>query len=168
MNGTRNSKKDREKTFLIIDSPRSRPSPNESFSLVFKYKYLEQALFFNHHFLAIILVGFFGMFFTPIQTKVEWVNESIDFINALMLGIGVSGVICWCFAFKIKGEINQTVWTACHVLLNVCHILCVLFTLGFFFAVGIKPDGAVSALACGTFSALILGIMLSMKYAYKN
>lgn len=145
----------------------SRGRAREEPFIKFKWKYLEQALFVNHHFLVLILVGLVSLIFPPLATSFAWVNQNIEFINSLMLGVGVSGVFCWCFAFKIRGDVSRIVWTVCHALLNICHILSVAFFLFFFCAVGIKSDGSVSSLACGVFSSSILGIMLSMKYTFR-
>lgn len=147
---------------MVTDSKPIKPS------LEFRWKYIEQALFFNIHFLVCILVGIFGVLFAPTTTHYPWINQNTSFVNAFMLGIGLSGVICWCFTYKVKGEISSLTWFLCHILLNICHIFCVLVFLFFFVAVGVKVDGSISALAGGVFSALIAGIMLSMKYAYKN
>lgn len=137
-------------------------------SLKFNIKHIEQAIYVNPHFLSIILVGFFALLFSPFITSFEWVNESMEFISSLMLGTGISGILCWIFAFKIRGEVSQTLWTLCHILLNICHILSVLFFLFFFIAVGIRENGTISALACGIFSSMIMNVMLSMKYGYRN
>lgn len=136
--------------------------------LKFKLKYVEQAIFVNRHFLVLTLVGFFSLMFSPLRTSSAVFNENVEFINSLMLGVGVSGIVCWIFAFKIKGQISGVVWRACHVLLNICHVLSVVFFLFFFIAVGIKSDGSVSSLACGVFLSLILGVVLSMRYVCKN
>lgn len=162
----------KNRTFLILDEHPENNRYIDTRKPTFKFKYLGQALFFNHHFLVMILVGFFGMIFTPLKTSIDWVNESVEFLNALTLGIGASGIICWIFAYKLKKDysrgISSLVWVACYLLLNVCHILSVLFILGFFASVGIKQNGNISALACGVFVSLITGIMLSIKYAYKS
>lgn len=136
-------------------------------SLDFKFKYIEKALFVNHHFMMLTIMGGLGLIFSPIPTAITWLNSNIEFINSLMLGVGLSGIICWVFAFKIRGEINGITWRACHVLLNICHILSVALFLLFFILVGIKKDGSISSLACGVFSSSILGIMLSMRYGCK-
>ena len=148
---------------MIITSSKKHGEP----SLDLKFKYIEQALFVNNHFLLLIIAGVLGLIFSPVPTAIPWLNNNIEFINSLMLGIGVSGVICWIIAFKIRGEINGITWRACHVLLNICHILSVALFLLFFILVGIKKDGSISSLACGVFSSAILGIMLSMKYNSK-
>lgn len=139
---------------------------------LFKLRYLEQALMFNHHFLMMILVGVFGEFFPPSKTPIIWVNANVDFLNAFFFGAGVSGVICWTFVYKLKKEFNREVgdfvWTGCYILLNVCHILSVVFVIGFFLSVGIKENGQISSLACGIFSSMLIGIILSIKYAYKS
>lgn len=145
-----------------------RNSSIEEPYLKFKMKYIEQAIFVNRHFLVLTLVGFFSLVFAPLRTSSTAFNENVDFINSLMLGVGVSGIICWIFAFKIRGQISGVVWRACHVLLNVCHLLSVLFFLFFFVAVGVKSDGSISSLACGVFLTLIIGVMLSMRYVCKN
>ena len=164
MNGTKNLRKEREenRTFpTLIEHERYHSKP------VFKIKYLGQALFFNHHFLVMILLGFFGVIFTPPKTSIYFINESIDFLNALMLGVGISGVICWIFVYKLK-IISSPVWVACYLLLNIAHIFSVLFVLGFFGAIGIEQNGNISALICGNFFSTLVGIVLSIKYTYKS
>ena len=139
---------------------------------LFKLGYLEQALMFNHHFLTMILVGVCGEFFSPMKTPIIWINANIDFLNAFFFGVGVSGVICWVFVYKLKKEysreISNFVWTGCFILLNICHILSVVFVVEFFLGVGIKQNGQISSLACGVFSSVLIGIVLSIKYAYKS
>ena len=167
MNGTKNLRKEREenRTFpTLIEYERYHSKP------VFKIKYIGQALFFNHHFLVMILLGFFGVIFTPPKTSIYFINESIDFLNALMLGVGISGVICWVFVYKLKKNhyVSSPVWVACYLLLNICHIFSVLFVLGFFGAIGIEQNGNISALICGNFFSTLVGIVLSIKYTYKS
>lgn len=175
MNGTRNSRNEKKKrrtpTILETSTGESYPFPIlfSGYHPVFRLKYIGQALFFNLHFLTMILVGIFGMIFTPLKTSIEWINENINFLNAVILGVGVGGIICWCFVYKFKKEFSKDIstsfWIACYVLLNICHIMAVLFFLGFFLSVGIKENGSISSLACGVFSSTIAGIMLSIKYA---
>lgn len=162
MNGTGTRKKHLHLTVTEDDYYNFREP-----SVEFKLKYVEQAIFINRHFLVLILIGFFSLIFSPLTTASDIVNSNIEFINALMLGVGVSGVLCWIIAYKTKGKINMGVWRLCHVLLNLCHILSVLIFLFFFVTVGVKSDGSVSSLACGVFSSLIIGILLSMRNAYR-
>lgn len=170
MNVAKNSKSEKKRVSLTILERGGKycnmPRP------VFRIKYIVQALFFNHHFLVMILVGLFGMIFTPLETSIGWINESIDFLNAITLGVGIGGIICWCFVYKFKkefsSEISSSVWTACYILLNICHIISVLFIVVFFLSVGIKQNGSISSLACGVFSSMLAEIMLSIKYAYKS
>lgn len=136
-------------------------------SVEFKLKYIEQAIFINRHFLVLILIGFFSLIFSPSATASDIVNSNIEFINALMLGVGISGIVCWVIAYKTKGKINMGVWRLCHILLNFSHILSVLIFLFFFITVGARPDGRISSLACGVFSSIIIGILLSMRNAYR-
>jgi magnesium-transporting ATPase (P-type) len=173
MNETKELRNEKKRKMFTILEIETREGKSRNISRpVFRLKYVEQALFFNRHFLMMIIVGVFGIIFTPLKTSINWINESIDFLNAVILGIGVGGVICWCFVYKFKkefaNEISHPVWMACYILLNICHILSVFFILGFFLSVGIKQNGGISSLACGVFFSMIYGIMLSIKYAYKS
>lgn len=175
MNRTRtsqNGKKVQDGDFLDL---KNLPEGNKYCNIprpLFKLRYLEQALMFNHHFFVMILVGISSSVFGPLKTPIIWINANIDFFNAFFFGVGVSGVICWTFVYKLKKEFRREVsdfaWTGCYILLNICHILSVVFVIGFFLSVGIKQSGQISSLACGIFSSMLIGIILSIKYAYKS
>lgn len=169
MNETRTPKKGKKVQAGDFLDLKNLPEGNKYSRPLFKLGYLEQALFFNHHFLMMILVGICGEFFSPMKTPIIWINANIDFLNAFFFGVGVSGVICWVFVYKLYSrEISNFVWTGCFILLNICHILSVVFVVEFFLGVGIKQNGQISSLACGVFSSILIGIVLSIKYAYKS
>lgn len=150
----------------MIVPPSQRKEARETRITRFPFNYIVQAVFVSPHFLTLILTGLSSLIFNPFQTDSRIINQNIEFITSLTLGVGISGVICWIFAFRIR-EVGETVWKLCHVLLNICHLISVAIFLFFFVIVGVRSDGTISSLAFGVFSSLIVGIMLSMKYDNK-
>lgn len=82
----------------------------------FKAEYLIEAIFYNRGMIKLITIGIFSILFAPPESKNDLMWEPYGMLYATLIGIGISGVFCWIFAFKLfnrKFGIYYNMWLIC-------------------------------------------------------
>ena len=126
---------------------------------------------FNINFVILFLLGICSLVFESSQTAVGWHEENKELIYSLITGVGISGIICWFFVFRItpRGKIR---FNLPYFLWLTCHLIAVATFLYFLMILGVRQDGSVSGLALGVFFGLILyspfNILYNLLYGHKK
>lgn len=126
---------------------------------------------FNINFVILFLLGVCSLVFEPSRTAVGWHEENKELIYSLITGVGISGIICWFFVFRItpRGKIQ---FDLPYFLWLTCHLIAIITFLYFLMVLGVRQDGSVSGLALGVFFSLILyspfNILYNLLYSHKK
>ena len=94
----------------------------------FKTQYLIESVFYNRGMIKLISIGIFGLIFFPNNYPENLSGELYKISYALLIGVGLSGIFCWIFAFKIfnqKFNFYYCLWLFCYSI----EILVYLFIL---------------------------------------
>ena len=126
---------------------------------------------FNINFVILFLLGICSLVFESSRTAAGWHEENKELIYSLITGVGISGIICWFFVFRItpRGKIQ---FNLPYFLWLTCHLIAVATFLYFLMILGVRQDGSVSGLALGVFFGLILyspfNILYNLLYGHKK
>lgn len=90
---------------------------NHDVERVFKIEYLLEGIFYNRAMIKLISISLFSLFLAPPSVENEILWESYGMLYSLLIGVGLSGLFCWVFAFKMfnkKFNIYYYLWLFCY------------------------------------------------------
>lgn len=117
---------------------------------------------FNFNFVVLFFLGIFSLMFES-RSGIQWHEENKELIYSLISGIGISGIICWFFSFKIIYRKNYN-FNLPYFLWLTCHLFGIFTFLYFMFILGVRQNGTLSGFALGVFFSLILYSPFSILY----
>lgn len=131
----------------------------------FRVEYLIESIFYNRGMIKLISIGFFSLLLSPGGTDETFYPEGYKVLYSLLIGVGLSGLFCWIFAFKIFNQRFSTyyyMWLTCYSI----EILFYLFMLTKV-AGGDFSSVSILGLATGIIVPLVL-IETLLNFRYKS
>lgn len=90
---------------------------NYSNDRTFRLEYLIEGIFYNRGMIKLVGIGLFSLLFSPPGSNEEMLWEPYGILYSALIGVGLSGLFCWVFAFKLfsrKFSVYYYLWLFCY------------------------------------------------------
>ncbi len=115
--------------------------------------YLLESATHNRGFVTLIFIGVFNLILPPTNLNIpDWYKELYEVVNAVLIGVGIGGLLCWVFAFRLFDTRKFTLYYA---LWLICHFIEIFYFISIIFW-SIKIIGSVSGFVMGVVTTLVL------------